>query len=279
MKISYFPKQAALNSVPVMTAFIKSCLEQGWEVVENNMDADAAVIWSVLWAGRMRQNQAVYNHYRAQNKPVFILEVGNLRRGTTWRVSLNNINRQGEFGIGELDSTRPSKLGVSLQTQQAKGDAILIACQRQDSLQWAGQTSSWLNCTIDNIRQHSLRPIVVRPHPRFPMKINVDGDGISIEHPNQIPGTYDDFDLSYQKYRCIVNHNSGPSVQAAINGVDIICDSSSLAWPVSIGFDQIENPPIKDKSEWFLNLCHTEYTIDEIALGLPLKRLQKVLFS
>ena len=276
MKISYFPKQAALNSVPVMTAFIKSCQAHGWEVVEDDMNADAAVIWSVLWAGRMRLNQQVYNYYRSQNKPVFILEVGNLRRGTTWRVSLNNINRLGEFGSEELDSNRPAKLGVSLQRLQP-GETILIACQRQDSLQWQGQSNNWVETVVNSIRLNSDRPIVIRPHPRYPIKINLSG--ITVERPNQIPGTYDDFDLDYQKHWCVVNHNSGPSVQAAINSVNTICDASSLAWPVSIDYSEIESPPIKDRADWFLNLCHTEYTIDEIAQGIPLKKLQKVLFS
>jgi hypothetical protein len=66
MKISYFPNQAALNSKPVLSAFIQGCRSLGIETVENSMDADAAVIWSVLFQGRMLPNQRVYEHYRKQ---------------------------------------------------------------------------------------------------------------------------------------------------------------------------------------------------------------------
>ena len=277
MKISYFPNQAALNSPPIMTAFLDSCRAQGWEVVKDSLDADAAVIWSVLWAGRMRANQQVYEHYRKLNKPVFILEVGNLIRGTTWRVSVNNVNGTGIFG----ESSRPNLLKVQLRTRPnlLNVQPILIACQRGDSLQWHGQpsVSTWVNNTVTQLRKYTQRPIVIRPHPRFLVTV-LSSDAI-LEHPRAIPGSYDGWDLDYQKYHCVVNHNSGPSVQAVINDVPVICDASSLAADMSITYSEIENPPQKDREKWFADLCQKEYLIEEIAAGVPLIKLQKVLFS
>ena len=277
MKISYFPNQAALNSPPIMTAFLDSCRVQGWEVVKDSLDADAAVIWSVLWAGRMRANQQVYDHYRKLNKPVFILEVGNLIRGTTWRVSVNNVNGTGIFG----KSDRPNLLKVQLRTRPnlLNAQSILIACQRGDSLQWYGQpsVSAWVNNAVAQLREYTQRPIVVRPHPRF--SVTGLSKDIIVEHPQAIPGSYDGWNLDYQNYHCVVNHNSGPSVQAVINDVPVICDTSSLAADMSIAYSEIENPPQKDRQEWFNDLCQNEYLIEEIAAGVPLIKLQKVLFS
>ena len=277
MKISYFPNQAALNSPPIMTAFLDSCRAQGWEVVKDSLDADAAVIWSVLWAGRMRANQQVYEHYRKLNKPVFILEVGNLIRGTTWRVSVNNVNGTGIFG----ESSRPNLLNVQLRTRPnlLNVQPILIACQRGDSLQWQGQPSvgTWVNNTVTQLRKYTQRPIVIRPHPRFLVTV-ISNDTI-LEHPRAIPESYDGWDLDYQNYHCVVNHNSGPSVQAVINDVPVICDASSLAADMSIDYSQIENPPQKDREKWSADLCQKEYLIEEIAAGVPLIKLQKVLFS
>lgn len=273
MKISYFPDQTALNSKPAMTAFLESCRLLGWSTIENSMDADAVVIWSVLWAGRMSKNLWVYNHYRSLNKPVFILEVGNLIRGKTWRVSIDNVNRLGNFGTGEFEVSRPTKLGINLKPYN-QASSILIACQRQDSLQWTAH-SSWLVDSVNKIKDYSDRPIVIRPHPRYGIKIAIPN--VKVEAPKLVPGTYDDFDLDYRKFHCVVNYNSGPGVLAAINGVHTICDQSSLAWPISIDFSEIENPPIKDRDQWFLELCHTEWTVEEIAQGIPLKRLNKVL--
>jgi hypothetical protein len=71
----------------------------------------------------------------------------------------------------------------------------------------------------------------------------------------------------------VINHNSGPAIQAAVEGIPIICDESSLAWPVSSSIDNIVNPVLPDRTEWFLKLCHTEWTVEEIAQGIPIQRL------
>ncbi len=62
-------------------------------------------------------------------------------------------------------------------------------------------------------------------------------------------------------------------MQSAINGTPIICHSSGLAFPVSDMVGNIDNPVLLDRSAWFLGLCHTEWTVDEIASGIPLQRL------
>ena len=73
--IAYFPSQCAQNSRPVMSAVLDYLQARGIQTQENSMESDAAVIWSVLWAGRMAPNQAVYQHYRSQGKPVVIIEI------------------------------------------------------------------------------------------------------------------------------------------------------------------------------------------------------------
>ena len=66
--VAYFPLQCAQNSTPVIAAMLNSLRVAGIKVMENSMDADAVIIWSVLWSGRMVSNKQVYEHYRAQGK-------------------------------------------------------------------------------------------------------------------------------------------------------------------------------------------------------------------
>jgi hypothetical protein len=94
-----------------------------------------------------------------------------------------------------------------------------------------------------------------------------------MEIPKQVVGSYDDFDIDYL-YHCVINHNSGPAVQAVIKGIPIICDSTSLAAPVSNKIENIENLQLLERDDWFVKLCHTEWTVDEIIKGIPLQRLQ-----
>ena len=272
MRFRLYREHGALNSVPVFNAFEQGLLAHGHEIVTDN--EDVAVIWSVLWQGRMAANQAVYQRCQQNGTPVVIIEVGNLKRNVTWRISLDHINGLGNFGnTTNLDLTRPEKLGVSLkQPVENRRHEILIACQHQASLQWQGQVpmAMWVQDLVFKIRQSSPRKIIIRPHPRS--LFYVDIPGAVIERPVKISGSYDDFNIDYN-YHCVINYNSGPAVQAAIAGVPVICDASSLAYPVSDKLENIENIVLPDRADWFLKLCHTEWTVDEIAQGLPIQRL------
>jgi hypothetical protein len=272
MRFRLYREHGALNSVPVFDAFEQGLKSLGHESVTDN--EDVAVIWSVLWAGRMKANRQIYYECKNLNKPVIIIEVGNLKRGETWRISLDHINNQGIFGNAvDLDNRRPATLDVKLKPIPAhRRGEILIACQHQDSLQWEGMPlmKTWCEEIITKIKQHTHRRIIVRPHPRssFPFKMS----GILFERPQRVPNTYDDFNILYG-YHCVINYNSGPAVQAAIQGIPILCDSSSLAAPMSTNWETLDNPQLPDREEWFLKLCHTEWTVKEIVQGIPLQRL------
>ena len=272
MRFRLYREYGALNSGPIFDIVQEGLTSLGHKIVDR--DEDIPVIWSVLWHGRMSMNKTVYNSARKQNKPVLIIEVGNFFRGRTWRLSLNHINKLGFFANKDnLDHDRPKKLGIQLQLEEKnRKPHILIAAQHDKSLQWEGQPSliDWSMSTIKKIRQYSDRPIIIRPHPRC--KFSLNQQNTVIEIPKHVPGTYDDFNIDY-KFHCVVNHNSGPAIQAALAGVPIICDSSSLAYPVSTTIENIEKPQIFDRDLWLVQLSHTEWTVEEIKQGIPFQRI------
>ena len=273
MKIAYFPTQVALNAQPVIDAFLQGCTHLGIETVQNSTQADAAVIWSVLWHGRMKSNESIYRLYRQQNKPVFVLEVGMLRRGITWKLGLNG-TWAGCYP-GEITAGRAKDLHIDVNPWINSGYNVVIACQRSDSEQWTGQppTIAWLTETARKIRQYTDKPIVIRPHPRQRI---ASIPGCVIESPQPIPGTYDSFnyDQCLKTTWAVINYNSGPGAQAILNGVPAFVGATSLAAPVgNQDLAQIENPLRPDRTQWIEQLAHTEWTIPEIASGLPLQRL------
>jgi hypothetical protein len=274
MNIAYFPNQCALNSIPIMQAILDSIRHAGHTIEQNGMDADAAVIWSALWSGRMAPNKRVYEHYRAQNKPVIIVDVGALYRGETWKIAVNHINRLGYYGHTEnLDMDRPRKLKVSLAINLSKNPAILIAAQHRFSLQLANQNhEKWIMDQIEAIRAVSDRSIVVRPHPRSPLNIATLNQTITIEKPQKLADTYDSFDMHFD-YHAVVNYCSGPGIQAAISGTRPIVGTYSLALPVSVNVADLDKPYDIDRDQWLVEICHTEYTLQEITQGLWIKRI------
>ena len=272
MKFKLYREFGSLNSVKVFDAVEKGLRNCGELIVSS--DEEIPVIWSVLWNGRMERNKLVYERCRRERRPIMIIEVGNLKRNVTWRISLNHINRLGEFGNDrDLDLSRPARLTVDLKPNNIKRNSeILIACQHQKSLQWAGMPAinQWLDNTIREIRKYSDRKIKIRPHPRS--NFHYTSTQATVERPKMIRGTYDDFDITYD-YHCVINHNSGPAIQAAIAGTPVITDETSLAWSVSGKLENIENIVLPDREDWLLKLSHTERTVDEIAAGIPFARL------
>jgi hypothetical protein len=75
----------------------------------------------------------------------------------------------------------------------------------------------------------------------------------------------------------VVNYNSGPGIQAAIAGTRPIVDNTSLAYPVGVGYADIEQPYTIDRHTWLAQICHTEYTVEELRRGLWLKRISSAL--
>ena len=276
--VSYFPSQCAINSVPVIQAMISALTDRGITVEVNSLEADAVIMWSVLWAGRMAPNCEVYQHYRARNCPVIVAEVGALQRGTTWKVAVNHVTAQGHYGHQErLDWDRPAKLGLELAPAASRGSTVVIALQHPRSLQVSHVTdwSQWITHTVQQIRANTDRDIVIRPHPRGPVAVPPQLD-VTVQHPRAVPGTYDSYDFGFDCH-AVVNINSGPGIQAAIAGVRPVVHNSSLAWPVAVDFAEIEAPYDQDRELWFRQICHTEYTVPELQQGLWLHRLEAVL--
>lgn len=273
MKISLFNNFGAKNSVPVFQAIAQGLTAQGHDVVYHDPTADVAVIWSMLWTGRMKPNQEVYEAFQRQGKSVIVAEVGMIQRGQTWKIGVNGTGI-GSYNFDNLVPNRATTLGLSLKPWRS-GTNIVIAMQRHDSQQWAGLpgVNVWLADVVTEIKQHSNRPIIVRPHPRGTCPLP---QGCLIDKPKFTFGTYDDFDFDrvLATSHCVLNWNSSPGPQALMAGIPVFVGPDSLAstianWDLS----QIENPPRPDRSAWLEQLAHTEWTVEEIRSGLPFRRL------
>ena len=273
MKISLFNNFGAKNSVPVFQAIAQGLSAQGHTVVYHDITADVAVIWSMLWSGRMRPNQEVYQAFRRQGRPVIVAEVGMIQRGQTWKIGVNGTGI-GSYNFDNLIPNRAATLELILKPWRS-GTNIVIAMQRHDSGQWHDQPpiNQWLESTVAEIRNHTDRSIVIRSHPRSGCHIP---PGCLIDRPHLNAGSYDDFDFErvLDTAHCVLNWNSGPGPQAVINGVPAFVGPSSLASPIANwDLSQIEKPSHPDRTQWLEQLAHTEWTVEEIKTGVPFRRL------
>jgi hypothetical protein len=275
MKFSLWTHNGALNSRPVFDAFDHSLVAAGHDVLYNDINADVNVIWSVLWNGRMARNEAIWN----QTKPVIVLEVGGIKRGTTWKVGLNGINRDAYFGDMGNSNDRATLLNLEVKPWRTDGEYILIAGQHDKSLQWQTmpRMSNWFLNTYDEIRKHTDRLIIFRPHPRCRLEHIERGlKNVYRQEPRHVTNTYDDFDMGFDNVWATISYSSNPGIHSCINGVPAFVSTHSLAYDVANDIDflhHIEQPLMPDRTQWLNDYAHTEYTIEEIAAGLPLKNL------
>ena len=279
MKFSLWTQYGALNSQPVFDAFRKGCHSLGYATVDNSNDSDIDVIWSVLFNGRMASNKTVWEKNRLSGKPTIVLEVGGIKRGTTWKVGLNGINRDAYFGPANNNSDRANSLGLSLKPWNTKGQYILVCGQHDKSWQWRNmpKMSNWVMSVLETLQQHSKRTIVFRPHPRCPLDhIEKEYRNVIRQTPQHIRGSYDDFDMGFNNVWATISWSSNPGIHSILNGVPAFVGPSSLAYDVAddISFlEKIENPHMPDRRQWLNDYAWTEFTLEEISQGIPLKRL------
>jgi hypothetical protein len=229
----------------------------------------------------MAKNKTVWDHFTKQGKPIIVLEVGALKRNITWKVAVGGINNEAYFGHAtNNDSDRLTSLGIIIQDWKDTKDSnsIIICGQHQSSHQWRNMppVSDWISNTIQEIRQHTDRPIKVRSHPRYSFNFNNTTTNVVRSIPKRIDAVQDfyDFGAELSKAHCVVNWSSNPAIEAALAGVPVFTGPDSLAHAVANhSFDKIETPIKPDRQQWANDLAYTEWTVDEIAKSIPLVRI------
>ena len=275
MKISHFPNNLP-NNADMVYPQVLDAMRSTDNIVENDMDADAALIWSVLWHGKMSANKCVWDHYRAQNKPVIVIEVGGLNRNQTWKLGINGINRDADFALEEyMPDDRVRKLNILMQNwnHDKDGEYILLCGQHGHSEQWRNMPDmgEYYRNTVAEIRKYSDRPIVLRSHPRYRENLHFGCDmewfaqqGCEWNTPKHIEQTYDSFDLEHMLKHtyCVYSHSSNAGINSILQGVPAVVSQHSLAWDVgSYSVERLRRSP---RHNWLNRLCYTEWFADEI---------------
>jgi len=281
MKLEVWTQHGPLNSEPIFKAFIKSLQDAGDDVVLNkSSDADVAVIWSVLWLGKMRNYKQIWQRYKQANKPVIVLEVGGLRRNKSFKIAINGVNGKADFANQEVDGKRWHLFEHTLKPWQQRGQTIILLGQHHASEQWAGMPDmrTWFESQVQQIRKYTDRPIQIRPHPRNNVVFDVKKyTNVTLKNPVIDVSKIDDTDFkdTLKDAWAVVNHSSNLAMEAVINGIPVFVSEASLCYEVgNHSLDTINNPVMPDRKFWTNKLSYTEWFPDEIEKGLPWKRIK-----
>ena len=273
-----------LNSKNIFAKLIQSMQKTGDNVsVNKETNGDVAVIWSVLWRGRMQGYKPIWDRYRKQGKPVIVVEVGGLRRNLSFKIGINGINRDADFANQEFDDKRWPLFKHELRPWNPTGDLIVICGQQDTSEQWNGlpKMSNWIEQQIQEIRKYTARPILVRPHPRNIITFDENKfKNVKVRLPKRDFRTYDDTDFkeTLEGTWAVVNHSSNPAMEAVMKGIPVFVSKSSLCHDVgNIKLADINTPAMPNRLAWANKLAYTEWFEVEIEQGLPWARIRSKL--
>ena len=281
MRIAVHTSFGPLNSKDIFAKFINALKTAGEDVrINESNNADVAVIWSVLWRGRMEGYKKIWDEYRNAGRPVIVLEVGGLKRNHSFKIGINGINRDADFANQEFDDKRWPLFGHKLKPWNPTGEIIVICGQHDSSEQWKGlpRMEQWIKQQIAEIRKYTTRPILVRPHPRNQINLKENEfTNVHVRHPKRDFKTYDDTDFkaTLERTWAVVNHSSNPAIESVINGVPVFVSESSLCHDVgNINLSDINNPAMPNRLTWANKIAYTEWFPNEIEKGVPWERIK-----
>jgi hypothetical protein len=279
MIFGLWTKNGALNSAPVFSSFADGLIKTGHQVVYNTEDCDVEVIWSVLWSGRMAQNKPLWHRSKRQQKPIIVLEVGGINRGKTWKMGINGIDNTAIFPRPDPLYKRAGVVGLNPTPWNFAGKNILICAQNENSDLWTNKpkTSVWLESLMKEIRRVTDRPVVFRPHPRFPVDIKENTyKNFKVINPTKVLTTYDSYDLTFDDVYATINPSSNPGTQSVINGVKALVDENSLAYDMSIKtVNNLLSDREHDRENWIEKIAYTEFYLSEFADGIPQQMIRE----
>jgi hypothetical protein len=168
----------------------------------------------------------------------------------------------------DVDPNRWNKISrdlqISLKPWRQSGEHILICLQRNGGWSMRGfDVIKWMNTTINEIKNYSSRPIVIRPHPGDKKIKSI----LKIAHPNVKVSNNANLTDDLKSAWATVVYNSSPAVASAVEGVPVFltdpAPEHSQAYSISnLNLVDIENPSMKDRQDWIekLAMCHWNFT-------------------
>ncbi len=158
------------------------------------------------------------------------------------------------------------------------GEYILLCMQKVGDASLRGaDVFAWTEDTVNDIRKHTNRKIIIRPHPLYRKSslhntlkekvlrvADVHWQEADITKPNFVP-----IAEQLKNAWCTVTYSSGTGIDAVINGIpNVACDTGSMVYDVSTkDIAEIEKPYRGEKKKWTNKISHCQWSIDEFESG------------
>lgn len=168
-------------------------------------------------------------------------------------------------------------LDIQLKDWRQKNAYVLICMQRDGGFSMKNlNPMDWLQEKIPQIREHTDRQIIIRPHPGKPQDFTkFSSKGVLV-----IDSTKVSLVESLQNAHCAVFFNSSSAVAAICEGIPIFVDDKScVAWDVANkNLQEIENPQFYEREQWIYDLAAAHWSDEEGVRGKIFEKFKPLLF-
>ena len=281
----------------VLHSFAKGC---GGDITTSNNvnDYDCAVIFGSYKKKRGRPQHQGKGKIIESGIPYIQLETQLIGRPidtaihNEFRVGVNGfLWDDAKWGFEHIEDDRSKKVfernGYDPDVPwKQDGEYILLCMQKVgDASLRDADVFEWTENTVNDIRKHTDRKIIIRPHPLY-RKSSLHNTlkekvlNVSNTHWQETDLLKDGFvsiQEQLQKAWCTVTYTSGSGIDAVINGIpNIACDTGSMVYDVSSkDIAEIENPYRGEKKEWTNRIAHCQWSIEEFESGECWKHVSK----
>lgn len=281
----------------VLHSFAKGC---GGDITTSNNvnDYDCAVIFGSYKKKRGRPQHQGKGKIIESGIPYIQLETQLIGRPidtaihNEFRVGVNGfLWDDAKWGFEHIEDDRSKKVfernGYDPDVPwKQDGEYILLCMQKVgDASLRDADVFEWTENTVNDIRKHTDRKIIIRPHPLY-RKSSLHNTlkekvlNVSNTHWQETDLLKDGFvsiQEQLQKAWCTVTYTSGSGIDAVINGIpNIACDTGSMVYDVSSkDIAEVENPYRGEKKEWTNRIAHCQWNIDEFESGECWKHVSK----
>jgi hypothetical protein len=285
----------APHKTALMDAFGQGVIKLGDEIVECKIQnlpipqVDAGFILGYTLENNYRKR--IIDTLKLQKSKIIYVDSNIFSYGRSahfyHRYSVDSVYPvDGEYFLGDdFDRNKSNVLlkyhKLNLKPWRENGDHLLVLAQKNMSWNMLGRNGlDWIHDIVKRLRKISDRPIVIRLHPGD-KKFNNSNRLELMKHyssKNVIVSTNENIKDDLKNAWCSVGYNSTPNCASIIEGIPVYLDDPLNSWAQGIGFenlDQLENPPLLDRTEWLHRISNIHWSNDEIAQGLYWLRFKK----
>ena len=171
--------------------------------------------------------------------------------GQSYRITRN---RHEAGAVRECPTDRIEAYGLVVKPWQRGGSNVLV-CPPTDDFMAAHGHAEWLKNTVEALRRHTDRPIIVRREP-------------------QPGGTVEPLSEALSRAHALVTPSSNVAIEAVVAGVPVFVSPSSAAAPVGLtDLRSIERPVYPDRDRWLAHLAYGQFSLEEVRSGAAWRML------